>query len=422
MASPAPSRVSEVTFLEFRERAGLDRRRIPIEGTIETTYRCNLNCVHCYVNEPAGSREEREREMSLARLEQLVDEIVAEGTLFVLFTGGEVLVRPDFPELYLYARSKGLLVTIFTNGTLVTDRIADLFAANLPEKIEISLYGMTPETYDRVTRVPGSFDKCMAGIQRLVDRGLPLTLKTMALAWNHHEIAAMEAYAKSRGLVFRFDSSLNPRVDCGANRNSELQLDPERALQLDLGSPERMAEFRDFCERFTKPDADYGAERVYTCGAGQSSFTVDPHGRLQMCQLSRRSFHDLTRGRFADGWHELFPMLRARTWQTNDVCRKCNLMALCGSCPGAAEMETGDVEGVVPAFCELAHLRAFAVMGEGCGHRRDATCCFGKGALAARPDAEARAALAGGCGSCGHAEPEAAAPKLIRLERRPPRA
>jgi len=410
-----------VTFLEFRERAALDRRRIPIEGTIETTYRCNLNCVHCYVNQPAGSRDERERELSLARLKELVDEIVAEGTLFVLFTGGEVLVRPDFPELYLYARSQGLLVTIFTNGTLITDRIADLFAEARPDKIEITLYGMTKETYDRVTRVPGSFEKCVAGIQRLVDRGVPLTLKTMALAWNHHEIEAMEAYAKSLGLEFRFDSSLNPRVDCGANRNSELQLDPERALELDLGRPERMEGLREFCEKFAQPDRDYGAERVYTCGAGQSSFTVDPYGRLQMCQLSRKSYHDLKQGRFSNGWHELFPMLRARTWQKNEICRKCSLMALCGSCPGAAEMETGDIEGVVPAFCELAHLRAFAVMGEASGHQRDATCCFGKGALASRPDAESRAALAGGCGSCGHAAPEPAE-KLIQLERRPQRA
>ncbi|HEY8231249.1 MAG TPA: radical SAM protein [Vicinamibacteria bacterium] len=421
MASPAHDRVEEVTFLEFRERVGVDRRRIPIEGTIETTYRCNLNCVHCYVNQPAGSIEERERELSLDRLKQLVDEIVAEGTLFVLFTGGEVLLRPDFPELYLYARSKGLIVTIFTNGTLVTDRIADLFAEARPDKIEISLYGMTKETYDRVTRVPGSFEKCIDGIRRLVDRGLPLTLKTMALAWNHHEVEAMEGYAKSLGLQFRFDSSLNPRVDCGSNRNSELQIAPERALELDLGSPEKMEGFREFCEKFTRPDAEYGTDRIYTCGAGQSAFTVDPYGRLQMCQLSRKSFHDLKQGAFTDGWHTLFPMLRARTWQKNEVCRKCSLMSLCGSCPGAAEMETGDIEGVVPAFCELAHLRAYAVMGEGSGHRRDATCCFGTGALAARPEAEARAALAGGCGSCGHAAPETGE-KLIQLERRPQRA
>jgi len=259
----------------------------------------------------------------------------------------------------------------------------------------------------------------VAGIRRLVERKLPLTLKTMALTWNQHEVGEMEAYARSLGLDFRFDSSLNPRVDCGANRNAELQLSPERALQLDLGNPARLEDLRRFCARFASPDVERDTEHVYNCGAGQTHFTVDPYGRLQMCQLSRRSFHDLKAGRFADGWHGLFPRLRERTWQTNDVCRRCNLLPLCGSCPGAAEMETGDPESIVPGFCELTHLRAWAAMGQASGHRRDATCCLGSGRLAARPGAEG--ALSGGCGACGSASPE---PRetLVRLERRPRRA
>lgn len=409
--------VPETTFAEFRERAEIDARRIPIEGTIETTFRCNLACVHCYVNEPAGAKEIEERELPLERLKQLVDEIVEEGCLFVLFTGGEVLVRPDFPELYLYARSRGLLVTIFTNGTMITDRIADLFAEHTPETVEITLYGMTKATYDRVTRVPGSYEKCLEGIQRLVDRNIPLTLKTMALTWNQNEVEAMEAYARGLGLDFRFDSSLNPRVDCGANRNGELQISPERAVELDLGSPGMLEDLREFCNRVARPEMQHDTEHVYTCGAGQNSFTVDPYGRLQMCQLSRKNFHDLNEGPFAQGWHELFPRLRARTWQSNTTCGKCNLMSLCGSCPGAAEMETGDPEAIIPGFCEVTHLRAWAAMGEESGHRRDATCCLGDGRLAAQPDEEIAASVGGGCGSCGHSSPEPEE-KLIRLERR----
>ena len=231
----------------------------------------------------------------------------------------------------------------------------------------------------------------------------------------------MQAYARGLGLDFRLDSSLNPRVDCGANRNDELQIDPERALQLDLGTPGLLEELKGFCERLTRPGVKYDTEHVYTCGAGQSSFTVDPYGRLQMCQLSRRSFHALKEGTFAEGWHELFPRLRERTWQSNDVCRRCNIMSLCGSCPGAAEMETGDPEGIIPGFCELTHLRAWAATGEGSGHRRDATCCLGEGRLAARPQDEIAARLSGGCGSCGHADPEPGpAERLTRLERRRP--
>ena len=160
--------VAEVPFADLQRRLGLRERRLPLQGTLETTYRCNLNCAHCYVNQPAGSRAERERELPLARLKALVDEIVEAGCLEVLFTGGEVLVRPDFPELYLYAIRSGLVVTIFTNGTLVTESVADLLDRHRPHAVEISLYGMTRETYERVTRVPGSYDKCLAGIERLV--------------------------------------------------------------------------------------------------------------------------------------------------------------------------------------------------------------------------------------------------------------
>jgi len=412
------SPLREIPYSRLQERMGILERRLPLDGCIETTYRCNLRCVHCYVNEPAGSREIQERELSLVRLKRLVDEVVEAGNLHLLLTGGEVLLRPDFPELYLYAVRSGLLVTVFTNGTLVTDAIADLFDEYRPQGLEISLYGMTRETYEKVTDIPGSYDKCLAGIARLVERKIPVVLKTMALTWNQHEVMAMEAFAHAQGLEFRFDSLLNPRVDCGANRNGELQMTPEQVLALDLEDEQRMADFKKFCQEFVPaPDVPIEREHVYTCGAGQTSFTVDPYGRLQMCQLSRRSFFDLKQGSFDEGWNVFFPMLRARTWQTTSACRKCNLAALCGSCPGAAEMEHGDIEAVVVSFCEIAHLRADAVLGASSGHRRDGTCCLGQGNLAAQPaDVQARATQSGCGGSCSDG-PAAAAPALIQIQR-----
>ena len=286
--------IPEVPFEDLRRRLDIEARRVPIEGTIETTFRCNLNCVHCYVNEPVGDFAIRDRELPLARLKTLIDEAVEAGCLSLLLTGGEVLVRPDFPELYLYALDRGLLVTVFTNGTLVTEAIADLFDAHRPLAVEITLYGMTRATYEKVTGVPGSYDKCIAGIERLTARGVPLKLKTMALSWNQHEVGAMQAYARSLGLDFIFDGALNPRVDCGANRNGELQLTAEQLVALDLADPVRMQDFRDFCAQFVPaPEATRESERVYQCGAGATSFTVDPYGQLQMCQLSRRAGFDL---------------------------------------------------------------------------------------------------------------------------------
>jgi radical SAM protein with 4Fe4S-binding SPASM domain len=395
------------------------RGRIPIEGTLETTYRCNLRCVHCYVNEAVGDASEAAREVPTRRLLELIDEIAERGTLFLLLTGGEVLVRPDFSELYLHALRRGLLVVVYTNGTLITERIADLFADHKPQLVEITLYGMTRETYEKVTQVPGSYDKCIAGIGRLVARGVPLKLKTMALAWNQHEVASMHEYATSLGLPFIFDGLLNPRVDCGANRNGELQLSAEQLVELDLADPERMPDLRLFLERFARPNIGRApAEQVYQCGAGEVGYTIDPYGQLQLCNLSRKRSFSLREASFSEGWDVHLPRFRSQTWRSNSVCRSCNLSALCASCPGANELESGDVEKLVPQFCENTHRRVHALMGEGLGHREDASCCLGETSGRAVP-VEAQP----GCGS-SCSEKAADATPLIQIQRRtrPPAA
>ena len=118
----------------------------------------------------------------------MIDEIAAAGCLWLLYTGGEVFLRPDFLDIYTRAKGQGLLITLFTNATLITPEIADVLAARPPFSIEVTVYGRSREVYERVTRVPGSYDRCLKGIERLRERGLPLKLKTMALTLNRHEL------------------------------------------------------------------------------------------------------------------------------------------------------------------------------------------------------------------------------------------
>lgn len=415
----AKASIPEITLGEFFARLEPRARRIPLEAILETTYRCNLRCAHCYVNKPAGDAACRAAELPTERLARLVDEIAEAGAFHVLLTGGEVLVRPDFEALYLRCLERGLLVTVFTNGTEVTERVADLLARHRPHRVEVSLYGMTRETYERVTGVPGSFERCLAGIRRLHSRALPLKLKTMALSWNAHEVAAMRAFAEELGVPFQVDSLLNARVDCGANRNAELQLPAAEAVALERQDEKAFAQLEEQARRTVGPRPDAGpAQPLYTCGAGLTGFTVDPYGRLQLCQLSRRNAFDLRERSFAEGWNTFFPALRARVWQTHSPCRTCDLIGLCGSCPGAAELEHGDPEAQVSAFCEIAHERAFATLGEVPAHRRDASCCLGSGRRSVDPPKRAARAEAG-CGGCGHAAVGDGLVRELRVARRP---
>jgi len=421
---PSPS-IPEITLGDLMAEMNAEARRVPLQGTIEPTFRCNLSCVHCYVNEPAGAAEVRARELSTERVKALVDEVADAGCLSLLLTGGEVLVRRDFPEIYLHALSRGLRVTVFTNGTMVTDEIADLFDRHRPVSVEITLYGMTAETYDRVTRVPGSFARCLEGIDRLLARGIRLKLKTMALTWNAHEIPAMREFARARGCDFQHDGILNRRVDCGASRNGELQLTPAQVVALDLDDPEQARVLKQACDEALAAAAvatGPGDDHVYTCGAGRNTFTVDPYGSLQLCQLSRRNGYDLGAGTFREGWDVHFPRLRERTWQANDICRRCSLISLCASCAGAAELEHGDPETIVAHSCEVTHRRAHTFASDVPGHRADASCCLEAArAAAARVLATSPGASAcgtgGGCG-CGSSGRDTAVP-LIQIGRRP---
>jgi len=369
--------VPEISFSRLQVRLQSEGRRIPLDGTIETTFRCNLNCTHCYVNEPAVSRKIRSQELPTARLTSLIDEIAEAGCLSLLLTGGEPLLRADFPDVYLHALRRGLLVTVFTNGTLLSEKIADLLADYRPERLEISLYGATRDTYERITRTPGAFDRCMAGLRRAVSRGLPLRLKTMAMVLNRHEIAAMREFANGLGVEFVFDAQLNPRVDFRPDRHGELQLTAEEAITLDRQDPELVQELRSLCSRYVRSDAIAGADRLYSCGAGDTSFAVDPYGRLSLCLLSRRKSFDLRTGTFAQGWHDFLPWIRSQRWRSQSPCRNCSLVSVCGSCPAAAELEHGDPEAPIARFCELAHHRACVALGEIAGHRLDASCCLG---------------------------------------------
>jgi radical SAM protein with 4Fe4S-binding SPASM domain len=349
------------SYSEFskRLRDEVVSRHIPITGSIEVTARCNLRCAHCYINLPAADRDALERELSCQELSNVLDQIVDEGCLWLLLTGGEPLIRPDFLDIYTYAKKKGMLITLFTNGTTITPRIADHLADWPPFSVEITLYGRTRETYERVTGVPGSYRRCIRGIELLLERRLPLKLKSMVLTLNKHEIWAIKEYAEGLGLEFRFDPVLNMRVDGeseSSKKPAKFRISPEEVVQLELADERRVRDWQEFCDRFWGPPPN--PEYLYQCGAGVGTFHVDPYGQLSACMMSRVPSYDLRQGTFHEGWYEFIPQVREQKRMRETPCQYCELISLCDQCPGYAQMETGDQETPVQYLCQIAHLRA----------------------------------------------------------------
>lgn len=343
--------------------------RLPINATLEVTHRCPLACAHCYNNLPVGDAEARRRELSAGELKRIIDELADAGGLWLLFTGGEIFARRDFLEIYLHAKQRGFLITLFTNGTQITEAIADTLVEWPPFSIEITVYGRTRETYERLTGVPGSFDRCMRGIRLLKERGLPLSLKTVAVTINQHEIADMQRFAEDElGVPFKFDGMINARIDC-SHSPLNVRLSPADMVRLDFANPARRDAWAQLAEAGAKAAARQRVEgqtqkptdNVYNCGGGVSAFAVSPEGKMSICVLSQQDTYDLRSGPLSDGWNGFLKTVRARPARRETKCRDCRIRELCSSCAATAELENGDAETPVDYFCEVAHLRALAV-------------------------------------------------------------
>ena len=166
------------------------------ELDIELTERCNNDCIHCCINLREKDRFALEKELDTADVKHILKEAASLGALQVRFTGGEPLVRPDFEELYLFARRLGLRVLLFTNTRLITGRLADLFA-HIPPLVpmEITVYGMQSDSYEAVSRVRGSFAEFRHGMELLRDRNVPFVVKGAVLPPNRHEMDIFESWA-----------------------------------------------------------------------------------------------------------------------------------------------------------------------------------------------------------------------------------
>jgi len=336
--------------------------RVPLQVSIEITRRCPLECLHCYNNLPMGDMDAKQRELSKEEHFRVLDELVEMGCFWLLYTGGEIFARKDFLEIYTYAKKKGFLITLFTNGTLINEQIADYLVEWPPFAIEITLYGRTRETYEALTAIPGSYDRCLRGIKLLKDRELPLKLKTVATSINKHEVVAMRQFAEEElGVEFKMDGQVNPRIDCSQSPLA-VRLTPEEVVALDLSAPKGESEYRRLAKHdLENPPNLAQIDTVYHCGGGMSGFAINAYGEMGICVISQQETFSVRQVGVRGVWEDSLLRLRNRKRTRVTKCMQCRIQSLCGMCPANGEMETGDRESPVEFLCHVAHLRAAAI-------------------------------------------------------------
>jgi radical SAM protein with 4Fe4S-binding SPASM domain len=346
---PLPTEYGPLMW-ELLKRAA--QRRQPANGTFELTSRCNLSCRMCYIRALAGNSAVQEKELPASAWLSMAQDAVANGMVFLLLTGGEVLLRPDFFEIYKPLTRMGLILTLFTNGTLITGEVANRLAQSPPSRTEITLYGATSATYEAVTGLPGSYARCCNGIEMLLKHHIPLGLKTVITRQNIGELEAMRQMAQRWGVPFSAGWLLSKRPDGDASDVENCRLSAQDCVTLEATDRASIEEWTEVGLR--KPFTDN--EGNFYCQAGQAAFVISPSGEMNVCMdLPFPGARPLETG-FRAAWEQVQHYVDTAP-PPSSACLACDATAYCPRCPAWSAMEMGNLTDPVPYLCAIARAR-----------------------------------------------------------------
>lgn len=334
--------------------------RAPFTAGFELTAKCNLNCVHCYAKPGRGHKD-----MTTEEFKTIFDTLVDRGLLDAYFTGGEIFTRPDFEELYLHAKKRGVLISLLSNITLLTKKHIELFKEYPVEVISTTMYGYTEDAYERVTGVKGSYKQFMAALELLEHSGIKFELKYVAMEQNYDDIYKMREFGKQLGVPMVIILDVHPMSD-GSTAPMEFRLTPQDAFDFDIKDEGRRCFWKDVAKDLLTGEIKMRPQRtterfengfLYPCSIANQHVFITSDYKMQGCvRASYRQF-DLHKGTFDEGWAYLQREFVDRKSSEHYKCNSCQNIRFCEHCVANFMLTYGDEEHVDPFFCEVAALR-----------------------------------------------------------------
>jgi radical SAM protein with 4Fe4S-binding SPASM domain len=350
--------ISVAIYQRFQEISSIPR--LPLEGNIDLTYRCNNNCRHCWLRIPPSNHEDP-RELSADEIKGIVDQARRLGCRTWNISGGEPMLRPDFAEIFDYITGRSSSYGLNTNGTLITPEIARLMRRKGVKLV--ALYGATAEVHDHITRNQGSFQALMTGLSCLKKIGADFTVQIVPMRDNYHHLNEMKQLAQSLSSKHRIGAAWLYLSACGdKEKNEEIlsqRIAPSEVIELDKPTIFNT-------DGQGKEDSAHshcnsaGDDRLYaSCISGRRSFHIDPYGRMTFCSFIKDPAlrYDLRNGSFREAWEDFIPSLADRVRGGSEYlenCKSCVRRNLCRWCPVYGYLEHGNHSSKVEYLCEVA--------------------------------------------------------------------
>lgn len=357
-------RTTEPAISKYLHEKGC-RLGIPVSGNFELTARCNFNCKMCYVHLQKDVQELMKRELSADQWLSLASDARDQGMVFLLLTGGEPFLRKDFEQIYRELIKMGIVVSVNTNASLYNDELSSLFRAYPPMRVNVSLYGGSEETYQRLCG-NASFEKVYQNLKRMKAEDLKLRLNVSLTPDNVNDMEKIHEISKELNLQAKAASYMYPPVrvtgETGSNAGRfDAQTAGEIMAQWNCLRDSREV-FLQRAETISQFDPDkcpydcntLNAEGV-SCRAGRSSFWLTWEGKMLPCgTMDLEESYPLQIG-FSKAWEEVRE--RVRNIRMPKECSSCKLRPYCGVCAANCKTETGSFSERPEYLCEMTKSR-----------------------------------------------------------------
>lgn len=339
-----------LSWPDYREQVRTQARAagIPAFGTFEITPLCNFDCKMCYVHLSPARMRELGRLRTADEWVDLARQARDLGTIWLTLTGGEVLTCSDFPQIYARISDLGILVSVLSNGSLITDDVVRLFVERPPVYLRFTLYGASNETYERLCGVPDGFDRVMAGLRKLKAANVDFAISFTETSLNIGDYDAVMRIAESLEVEFRPGTELVGAVRGAKSNAAELRDFTPRTQTQEKLAPMAIPA----ANAATVAPWKRGDNPFERCRSYRSSFWVCWDGTMEMCAFMSSCGAKPFEIGMNGAWRKLLEHLD--TIQIPVACEGCDLRAHCFSCPGVREAETGSAELVCERLCDRA--------------------------------------------------------------------
>ena len=288
---------------------------------IELSYKCNLNCIHCY------NQKDYYDELSFAQVKKIIDEAYEIGIFEVTLSGGECTLAKDFLKIAKYVKSKHLVLNIITNGQKINDdeEFRKEIIKIVPDRVGISLYSMKPETHNDITQIDGSFHKTLNTIKILKKENINLQIKTFLMNKNADEYEKIIAFAGANNIPIQFDTQMLPQWENDIRHLLQCSEEQLKKLYTDFRSPLYIKKF-DFKSKKHKND--------WLCKGGVSFLSVSPAYKLSPCSSMKNFSEDLSNNSIIKIWNNRDIAGSLSKWRRTIKYKniKCNKKKYCKFC------------------------------------------------------------------------------------------